>query len=360
MSDRERKSPDGLGGNDKANRELVGGQSQIQLLTERFGAVAAQRYVQRKLAQRRAAGALPAAASQVHRAAEKGTSGGGGALPHLDAIQKSFGSHDVSHVQAHTGGAASESAAAIGAEAFASGNHVVFGGTPSLHTAAHEAAHVVQQRGGVQLKGGVGEGGDPYEQHADAVADKVVRGESAEALLTAPAAGSPASSTGSIQRKITDNANGKEITDFDLDQLSYDQARFLVEQIQELRVWNADAEDIAKIEAVLQRAPVNSASSASSPSLSAPSTKSTRKEEMKSSAALDDAATSKSSSSGDPLARIKSATLTTLKPTPIGSSRPKPVYLFDAEGKPTEKKTAARFMVDTSMTKGELANYQLL
>jgi hypothetical protein len=41
---------------------------------------------------------------------------------------------------------------------YATGNHVAFKGAPNLHTAAHEAAHVVQQRGGVQLKGGVGQG----------------------------------------------------------------------------------------------------------------------------------------------------------------------------------------------------------
>lgn len=35
---------------------------------------------------------------------------------------------------------------ATGAEAFATGNHVAFASSPSLHTAAHEAAHVVQQR----------------------------------------------------------------------------------------------------------------------------------------------------------------------------------------------------------------------
>ena len=38
----------------------------------------------------------------VHEAAQKGTSGAGGALPHLDKIQQSFGpKHDVSGVQAH-------------------------------------------------------------------------------------------------------------------------------------------------------------------------------------------------------------------------------------------------------------------
>jgi hypothetical protein len=86
-------------------------------------------------------------------------------------------------VVAHTGSAAQAANQAIGAEAYATGNHVAFGATPSLHTAAHEAAHVVQQRAGVHLKGGVGEAGDPYERHADAVADRVVAGQSATDLL---------------------------------------------------------------------------------------------------------------------------------------------------------------------------------
>lgn len=119
----------------------------------------------------------------VHEAAEAGTRGDGGSLPYLDAIQQSFGAHDVTGVKAHTDAAASDASAAMGAEAFAVGDHVAFAGAPTLHTAAHEAAHVVQQRAGVQLRGGVGEVGDSYEQHADAVADKVVAGESAEALL---------------------------------------------------------------------------------------------------------------------------------------------------------------------------------
>ncbi|MEL6177318.1 MAG: hypothetical protein AAFS10_00120, partial [Myxococcota bacterium] len=48
--------------------------------------------------------------------------------------------------------------------------------------------------------GGVGREGDPYEQHADAVADKVVRGESAEAALDASPGGGGAA-MGAIQRK---------------------------------------------------------------------------------------------------------------------------------------------------------------
>lgn len=115
--------------------------------------------------------------------AAHGVAGPGQALPHGEAIQRSFGHHDVSGVGAHVGGAAAHAAGALGAEAFATGNDVAFRQAPDLHTAAHEAAHVVQQRGGVQLKGGVGREGDQYEQHADAVADRVVRGESAETLL---------------------------------------------------------------------------------------------------------------------------------------------------------------------------------
>jgi hypothetical protein len=89
----------------------------------------------------------------------------------------------VTNIQAHVGGAATDAAADIGAQAFATGDHLAFAGAPDLHTAAHEAAHAIQQRGGVQLLGGVGRPGDPYEQHADAVADRVVQGQSAESLL---------------------------------------------------------------------------------------------------------------------------------------------------------------------------------
>ena len=128
----------------------------------------------------------PTGRADVVQTAARGVSGSGGALPHGARIQQSFGQHDVSAVQAHSApGAAKE----IGARAYAMGEHVAFGDTPDLHTAAHEAAHVVQQRGGVQLKGSVGESGDRYEQHADAVADAVVGGRSAEALLD-PFAGS--------------------------------------------------------------------------------------------------------------------------------------------------------------------------
>ncbi|HRC58892.1 MAG TPA: DUF4157 domain-containing protein, partial [Kofleriaceae bacterium] len=120
-------------------------------------------------------------------------------LPHLEAIQQSFGRHDVGGVRSQVGGDAAQASQAIGAEAYATGDRVAFASAPSLHTAAHEAAHVIQQAAGVHLKDGLGEAGDSYEQHADAVADAVVAGRSAEGLLDAFA---PAgSSSGGAQRK---------------------------------------------------------------------------------------------------------------------------------------------------------------
>jgi hypothetical protein len=119
----------------------------------------------------------------VHEVAAEGVSGSGGKLPHADSIQAAFGKHDISGVQFHSGPRAQRANEALGAEAYASGNSVAGTSGMGLHTAAHEAAHIVQQRQGVSLSGGVGKTGDTYEQQADAVADAVVKGESAEPLL---------------------------------------------------------------------------------------------------------------------------------------------------------------------------------
>jgi len=110
-------------------------------------------------------------------------SGSGQRLPHREAIQRSFGDHDLGGIRAFVGGSGAAAAEAIGAEAYATGDAVAFQGPPTLHTAAHEAAHVVQQRAGVQLLGGVGRVGDRYERNADEVADRVVAGRSAVDLL---------------------------------------------------------------------------------------------------------------------------------------------------------------------------------
>jgi hypothetical protein len=97
----------------------------------------------------------------------------------------------------------------MGATAFASGNHVVFDQEPDLHTAAHEAAHVVQQAQGVQLYGGVGSADDRYERNADAVADRVVGGQSAADLLGAPTISSMAVAS-AVQRKAISDTTDEE------------------------------------------------------------------------------------------------------------------------------------------------------
>ena len=119
----------------------------------------------------------------VRKEAAKGIRGGGTALPFANIIQKSFGAHNLSGVRAHIGPGATQNSNNMGAKGYTAGNHIVFSGVPSLHTAAHEAAHIIQQRGGIKLSGGVGEDGDEYEKNADAVADQVVAGKSAEDLL---------------------------------------------------------------------------------------------------------------------------------------------------------------------------------
>jgi hypothetical protein len=120
----------------------------------------------------------------VKQAAARGVQGSATSLPYLDRLQQSFGpAHDLSNVQAHVGGQAAEANRSMSSLAYATGNAVAFRGSPDLKLAAHEAAHVVQQRAGVSLPGGVGQSGDAYERNADAVADRVASGRSASDLL---------------------------------------------------------------------------------------------------------------------------------------------------------------------------------
>jgi hypothetical protein len=178
----------------------------------------------------------------VHAAAAQGVAGESGPLPHLDVIQRAFGHHDVRGIAAHVGGAAESASRAIGAEAYATGNSVAFAGPPSLHTAAHEAAHVIQQRSGrVQLANGVGAAGDSHEQLADQVADAVVQGRSAEALLDRMTGAPPAAAAsagpvatapagGQVQRQVenakydTSKDKAKDAAAAKLFFESYDQA----------------------------------------------------------------------------------------------------------------------------------------
>jgi hypothetical protein len=105
-------------------------------------------------------------------------------MPFARELQAAFGPrHDLGSLVGHTGDEATSTADALGANAFASGTDVVFGNAPDLWTAAHEATHVVQQNAGVSPIDGIGAAGDEHEQRADAVADLVVSGGSAQALL---------------------------------------------------------------------------------------------------------------------------------------------------------------------------------
>ena len=97
-----------------------------------------------------------------------------------DFMDKRFG-QDFSDVRAHSDSQANASAREVGAVAYASGRHVVFGqgafrpderrGSALL---AHELAHVVQQRGGDAT---VGAGADAsFEAEADSAAQSFAQG----------------------------------------------------------------------------------------------------------------------------------------------------------------------------------------
>lgn len=194
---------------------------------------------------------------EIHAAAERGTATPGSKLPHYDKIQAAFGDHDISHVQAHIDGSSTK---AIGAEAYATGSHVVFAQQPDLHTAAHEAAHVVQQQGGVQLKGGVGTAGDSYERQADAVADRVVQGKSATDLLGA--ANGNKAEAGPVQKKEKDKAPvDKKAAHQASDSKSYDSVQSALKHLaKQFHVWfpqldqlrNSKSDDEAGVEPAVQ------------------------------------------------------------------------------------------------------------
>ena len=133
----------------------------------------------------------PGERSTVHQIATTGLRGANSRLPHFARIQQSFGRHDIGGTRARVGGEATAANESLGSLAYTRGSSIAFKRAPDLKLAAHEAAHVVQQRRGVQLKSGVGRSDDAYERQADSVAEKVAAGESAQPLLDAgPSGGS--------------------------------------------------------------------------------------------------------------------------------------------------------------------------
>jgi len=115
---------------------------------------------------------------------------GGGGQP-LDDTTRSFMEsrfhHDFSQVRVHTNSLAEKSAEGLDANAYAVGNHIVFGAgryrpqtTGGNRLLAHELAHVVQQRQGGAMPGA----GDstPAEAEAAGVAGQIAVGQSSVAV----------------------------------------------------------------------------------------------------------------------------------------------------------------------------------
>jgi hypothetical protein len=104
-------------------------------------------------------------------------------------MESRFG-YDFSKVRVHTDVRAQNIASGLGARAFTVNRDIVFGVSeyaPHTHAGrrllAHELTHVVQQQAGVYLRDGVGQPGDAYERHADAVAELVADRKHAGPLL---------------------------------------------------------------------------------------------------------------------------------------------------------------------------------
>jgi hypothetical protein len=204
MRDRRNSSAAGDRSHSRDSQGSAPGRSTLIQLLEHEG-----ERVPRAPVQQRAEAGRAEDPDRVHAAAQHGLEGPAQALPYLDLIQRSFGAHDVSGVRAHVGGPAEDASREMGAMAYATGDAVAFRGAPDLHTAAHEAAHVVQQRSGVHLKSGVGSHGDEYERAADAVADRVVAGQSAADLLPGPGFGG-ADGQSAVQRRDEEGAGTTE------------------------------------------------------------------------------------------------------------------------------------------------------
>jgi hypothetical protein len=121
--------------------------------------------------------------NKIHAAAQPGLKGHPRPLPHLETIQHAFGRHALSDVKAFVGGPARDANERLGSTAYAADGSVAFSQPPDLRMAAHEAAHIVQQRAGAPVGEGMVRSAGPYEREADAVAGAVVHGYSAEPFL---------------------------------------------------------------------------------------------------------------------------------------------------------------------------------
>lgn len=108
-------------------------------------------------------------------------------MPFASHLLHTFGPGALDGVLARD---APDANARLGSLAYAFEGTVAFGAsTPDLRTTAHELAHVHQLRAAAGVRGA--EPSEAFERHADAVADRAVRGESAADLLGRMPAGRP-------------------------------------------------------------------------------------------------------------------------------------------------------------------------
>ncbi len=157
----------------RARTERLAGPHQIAALERRLDAL---ELVEATLRGPRDDRALAAAVTQEESA---------GDFPHRSTLERALGAPLAARV--HHGAAARTACDALGAEAFVFSDAVAFrDATPSLCTAAHEAAHILQRSRGIA--GAVAD----IEAHADLVADCVVRGENAAHLFGGPRAAADA------------------------------------------------------------------------------------------------------------------------------------------------------------------------
>jgi hypothetical protein len=143
-------------------------------------------------------------ARAMHSVARQGLGDPAGPYPHGARIRAAFGAYAPSGLSAHMGPAARAASGALSAGGYVLNGRAVFAERPSLHTAAHEAAHMVHQaHGGAALAHGVGHMSDAHERLADRVADTVATGGSAEPLFASMFGGaSPSTPAGPMLQMV--------------------------------------------------------------------------------------------------------------------------------------------------------------
>ena len=146
--------------------------------------------------------------SSVLDVAVSGVRGPGEELPHLERLEDAFGGdHDLPSMRAHVGAGPAAACDTLRADAYATDSSVAFRSKPDLWLAAHEATHLVQQRHGQGEREGLDPPDGRLERQADAVADRVAAGGSAEDLLPR---GEPrrSGSGGAVQRYTMETVAG--------------------------------------------------------------------------------------------------------------------------------------------------------